>query len=89
MLVGIFNATWAKMSGPHNSLKMGGNVGGGGPLRPSGRPSIKTFWGKSHMKLGADAQFVRFSVTTLARLFPLNDIWVDEKELKMQTKGPV
>ena len=77
------------MSGPHNSLKMDGKLGLVEPLQSSGRRRIKIFWGKSHMKLGADAQFVRFSEMTIARLFPLNDIWVDEKELKMQTKGPV
>jgi hypothetical protein len=39
------------------------------------------------MKLGAGTQFVRFLVAVLRHPFTLNDIWVDEKELKMQTKG--
>jgi hypothetical protein len=41
------------------------------------------------MKLGASAQFVRFSTPALHRLFTLNDFDADEKELKMQTKGQV
>ena len=45
------------------------------------------FWGKSHMKLRADTQFVRFSFNGRARLFTLNNIEADEKELKMLTKG--
>jgi hypothetical protein len=32
------------------------------------------FWGKSHMELGADAQFVRFSFTVSSRPFALNNI---------------
>jgi hypothetical protein len=41
------------------------------------------------MKLGAGAQFVRFWGATLGPLFTLNDIEMDEKELKMLTKGQV
>lgn len=41
------------------------------------------------MKLGASAQFVRFSTLAFHRLFTLNDFDGDEKELKMQTKGQV
>ena len=37
------------------------------------------FWGKSHMKLGGGAQFVRFSVTSTVETFALKKMEAGEK----------
>jgi hypothetical protein len=46
-------------------------------------------WGKTHMELRVDTQFVRFSFTGYPRPLTLNNIQTDRKELKMLTKGLV
>jgi hypothetical protein len=55
------------------------------------RESLQSeIWGKSHIELRVDTQFVRFSFTGgTPRPLTLNNIQTDEKELKMLTKGPV
>jgi hypothetical protein len=73
-LFGISDASREKMSGHHNPLIMDGK------LTPAFFPwSLKEsvqfeIWGKSHMELRADTQFVRFWFTRGEYLLTLNNI---------------
>ena len=46
-------------------------------------------WGKIHIELRACTQFVRFSYIQRPCSLTINNMQVDEKEPKMQTKGQV
>ena len=88
-LFGISDASQEKMSALHNPLIMGGKLTRlYVPLSQRECFHVE-IWGKSHMELRVDTQFVRFREKESLRPLTLNKIQADEKELKMLTKRQV
>jgi len=88
-LIGTSVATPEILSELHNSLIMDGKLSTTYPLDEKKGPFSVEIWGKSLKELRRDTQFVRFLASIDADLLTLNNMQMDEKELKMQTKGQV
>jgi hypothetical protein len=73
-LFGISVASPENMSELHNLLKMDGKLAAANPAGGKRELLQVEIWGKSHMKLRMDTQFVHFSFTPPIRLLTLNNI---------------
>jgi len=73
-LFGISDASREKMSGLYNPLIMEGKSTSTLLLRSQKESLLVEIWGKSHMELRADTQFVRFWFTSGEYLLTLNNI---------------